>query len=269
MCDNWQEGTELRGPTLEHTLRTGTATFEGDKFKISSKLVASSDQKVFQDEIVTCNGVKLIELDLKENVGEISDEINKRKAHLTFDPRTFPLLFVDGQPLHLALTAKNTTTKLVGTEEIDGTLCYVIEMVKSFMTPEGVQKQSNRKCWIAPNKGFRVKKAISYGTNSFDGKPLTITQCELTEITQGIWYYSKVTFESYPLSLPKPDVVEVLELKNIVVNKELKENAFTITFPAGCFINDEVSGMRYKVGSSLEKLLDMLDQLVDETFAAT
>jgi hypothetical protein len=248
MVKNWPEGMEMRVPTLEHTVRTGTATFEGDKFKTASKWLASSDQKVFQDEIVACDGVKLTELDLIESAGNISSEVGKRKAHLTFDPRNFPVLFVDGQPLHSALTAKNTTTRLVSTEEIDGTMCYVIEMVKSFMTPEGIQKKSSRKCWIAPNKGFRVKKAISYGTNSFDSQPLTITQCELTEVTNGIWYYSKVTFESYPLSLPKPDVIEILELKNIVVNQELKENAFAITFPTGCFIDDKVAGKKYKVG---------------------
>jgi len=252
MCDNWPEGMEMRVPTLEHTLRTGSAIFEENKFKIASKWHALSDRKVFQDEIVAYDGATLRELDLKENTGNISDEVDRRKAHLTFDPRNFPALFVDGQPLHSALTAKNTTTSLVSTEEIDGTMCYVIDMVKSFMTPEGVQKQSSRRCWITPNKGFRIKKAISYGTNSFEGKPLTITQCELTEVTKGIWYYSKVTFESYTLSLPIPDVVEVLELKNIVANQEFKENAFTITFPVGCFINDEVNGTRYKASASLE-----------------
>jgi hypothetical protein len=248
MVNNRPEGMEMRVPTLEHTLRTGTTTFERDKFKTTSKWLASSDQKVFQDEIVAYDGVKLTELDIKENAGNISSEVDKRKAHLTFDPRNFPVLFVDGQPLHSALTAKNTTTRLVGTEEIDDTLCYVIEMVKSFMTPEGVREQSSRKCWIATDKGFRVKKAISYGTNSFDSKPLSVTQCELTEVANGIWYYSKVTFESYPLSLPKPDVIETLELKNIVVNQGLKESTFAITFPQGCLVDDKVADKKYKVG---------------------
>lgn len=248
MCENWPEGMELRGPTLEHTLRTGSAIFEEDKLKISSKWVALFDQKLFQDEIVTLDGIKLTELDLKENAGNISDEVDRRKAHLTFDPRNFPVLFADGQPLNSALTDQDITTKLVGTEKIDGTMCHIIEMIKNFMTPEGIQKQSSRKCWIAPNKGFRIKKAISYGTNSFEGKPLTITQCKLAEITPGIWYYSKVTFESYPLSLPRPDVIETLELKNIVVNQQLNENAFAITFPVGYFINDEITNRKYRVG---------------------
>jgi len=248
MCKNWPEGREVRVPNLEPTLRTGSAVFEGNKFKISSKCLFLSDGEVFNDEIVACDGIKLMELNLKENTAYISNDIDRRRAGLFFDPRNFPVLFVDGQPLHLALTAKNTATNLVGTEEIDGTMCYVIEMVRSFTTPEGVQKQSSRRCWIGPDKGYRVKKAISYGTNSFDGKALTVTRCKLTEAAEGIWYYSKVTFESYPLSLPEPDVIEVLELKNIVVNQKLKEKAFTITFSANCLVEDQIAGRRYRVG---------------------
>ena len=242
------EGMEIRIPDLEPTLRTGSAIFEGDKFKISSKWLFFSDREVFKDEIVTYDGTTLKELDLKGSAGNISDEIERRKSHLTFDPRNFPVLFVDGQPLYSALTDRDTTTRLTGKEEIGGTICYIIEMTENFTTPEGIQKQARKRCWIAPDKSYRIKKAILYGNNPFDGKPLTITQCELNEVTEGIWYYSKVTFESYPLSLSKPDVMEVLELKNIVVNQELKENAFTITFPAGCFIDDQVAGRRYRVG---------------------
>jgi len=238
MGNNWPEGMELRIPTLEPTLRTGIGIFEGNKFKISSKWTALSDKKVFQDEVVAWNGVKLTELNLKDNIANMSDEVDRREAHLTFDPRNFPLLFVDGQPLYSALTDQNTITKLMGKEEIDGTVCYIIEMTENFITPEGVQKQSRKKCWIAPNKSYRLKKTILYGTESFDSKPLTTTQCDLTEVVKGIWYYSKVTFKSYPLSLPKPDVIEVLEIKNIVINHGLKENEFEIAFPAGCFIND-------------------------------
>lgn len=250
MCNNCPEEMELRVPTLERTSCTGSTIFEGDKFKITSKWSFLSDQEVFADDVIACDGVKLTELDRKGNAARISNEVDRKRGVRTPDPRNFPMRFVDSEPLHSALTAPDTNTTVLGTEEIEGTFCYVIEMVEKFVTPEGVQKQSSRRCWIAPNRGFLVKKAISYGTKSFDSKPLTVTQCELTEVTKGIWYYSKVTFESYPLSLPKPDVIEVLKLKNIVVNQEFKENAFTITFPIDYFIDDEVTGRKYRVGEN-------------------
>jgi len=258
---------EWRVPTLEHTLRTGSAIFEGNKFKISSKKVALSDQKVFEDKIVACDGVTLKELNIKENFGYICDVNNVSIGDLMFDPRNFPVLFADGQALHSALTAKNTRVSLAGTEEIDGTNCYIVEMVKNFTTPEGIQEQSRRRCWIARDKGYHIKKAILYDTDSLDSKRLTITDCELTEAAKGIWYYAKVTFRSYPLSLPEPDVIAVLHLRNIVVNQQLNESAFVLRFPDGCIIHDQISGVSYKAGSSLEKLRGMLEQLVSEALA--
>jgi len=255
---------ELRIPTLERTLRTGSATFEGNKFKIASKKTALSDQKVFEDKLVACDSVTLRGLNLKQNVGYICDVNSATEGDLMFDPRNFPVLFVDGQSLQSALTAEKTTISLLGTEEIDGTKCHIIEIVKTFMTPEGGQKQVRRKCWIAPDKCYLVRKAISYDVKSPD-KPLNITQSELTEVLKGIWYYSKVTFQSYPSSSPKPDVIAVLQLGNIVVNQKLKEKTFMLPFPDGCLVDDQVSRVRYRVGSPLEKLRRTLDQLVDET----
>jgi len=260
---------EWRVPTLEHTLRTGSATFEGNKSKIVSEKAALSDQKVFENRIVACDGVTFRELNLLENAGYICDVNSHSEGDLMFDPTNFPVLFADGQPLHSALTAKNTTGSLVGTEEIDGTKCYIIEMVENFTTPEGTQEQSRRRCWIAPDKGYRIKKAILYDTNSLDDKPLTVTQCELTEAAKGIWYYSKVTFQSYPLSLPEPDVIAVLQVGNIVINQQLNDNTFALPFPEGCIIDDQISGVRYKAGSSLQKLKEILDQLVDETLTTS
>ena len=240
-------GMEIRMPDLEPTLCTGSAIFEGNKFKIASKWIFLSDQKVFADDVIACDSVKLTELDRKGNAARISNEVDRKRGDRTPDPRNFPVRFVDSEPLHSALTAPDTNTIVLGTEEIRGTFCYVIEMIEKFVTPEGEQKQARRKCWIAPDKGFRIKKAIAYDIE-LPNRPLSITQCELSEVAKGIWYYSKVAFESYPLSLPKPDVTEVLELKNIVVNQQLKENAFTVPFPTGCFIDDKVAGRKYRVG---------------------
>jgi hypothetical protein len=254
----------LRAPTLEHTLRTGSATFAGGKFKISSEIIALSDHKLFVNKIVACNGNTVRELDLKGKVGYIYDVNSAPNGDLMFDPRNFPVLFADGQPLHSALTGKNTNNSLVGTEEIDGTKCYIIEMVENFTTPEGTQEQSRKRCWIASDKGHRIKRGVLYKSKSIDSKPLTITDCELIEAAKGIWYYSKVTFRSYPLSSPKPDLIAVLQLDNIVINRELEENTFAITFPEGCIIDDQISRVRYKAGSPLDKLRETLDHVVNE-----
>jgi hypothetical protein len=254
----------LRPATLEHTIRTGTAKFEADKAYVNSRMAAAGDGKVFHDVILSHKGVTLTELDLIKNYGTISI---RKKLPQFYDIRKYPMRFADGQSLYSYLTDANAVYTIVEREKVEGTMCYVIERVRDYVTPNGSQKTAKERFWIAPEKGFQVKKAIAFSTKSPD-KPLSITRCSLTQVNQGIWYYSKVTFESYPLFLPKPDVIAVLELDKIVVNQQLEENAFTVPFPPGCFINDRVNGVRYRSGSSLEKLLDMLNQLVDETFAA-
>ncbi|HUW18948.1 MAG TPA: hypothetical protein VMW16_06570 [Sedimentisphaerales bacterium] len=225
MGNEYSEEIELRVSTLEHTLRTGSTVCEGSKFNIASKIVALSDQEVFQDEVVTCDGIQLTELNIKEGIGYISNEPETRRSDLMFDVRNFPTLFVDGQSMYSALTSDDTAVSVLGTETIDGAACYVIEMVKSFSSPSGIQMQVKRRCWIAPEKGYLVKKAISYSVETPD-KPLNITESELAESADGIWYYSKATFHSYPLFLTKPDVVAVLELKNIAINQQLRDDTF-------------------------------------------
>jgi len=261
------KGIEPRVPTLERTLRTGVLTFEENKFKIKSKIAAFSDGRIFRDEVVASNGIKLTELNFKDNTACISNNVDAREVDLTFDVRNFPVLFLDGQPLDSVLTAKDTAVTILGTEIIDGTVCQIIDIVQNFTAPDGVPKRVRRKCWLAPDKGYLVKRAISYDI-ALPNRPLSITNTSLIEIAPGIWYYTSVVFESYPLFLPKPDVILVLTLRRIVVNQQLSKDNFTVIFPEGCLVDDQIGGVIYKTGSSLEKQLEMLDRVVDETFDA-
>jgi hypothetical protein len=238
------KGIELRVPNLEHKLRTGHAIFEGDKFNITSKEIAASDQEIFEDEIVISDGVKLTELKLKEHHGYISGEVDARKGNLMFDPRNFPRLFTEGRSLYSVLTDPNTTAGLVGTEKIEGDMCYVIDIVGNYINSEGIQRSLKKRCWVDPEKGFLIKKAIAYSVKSPD-QALSVTQCNLAEVSQGMWYYSKVTFRSYPLFSGQSDVVAILELSNIGINQQLDECTFVADISKVETIYDEVIDTQY------------------------
>ena len=234
----------LRSPTLEHTIRTGTARFQGKDVYIASTIVAISDGKTLEDEIISHDGAIFTRLNLLRNYATIS---RRKKLPHFYDVRKYALYFADCQSLYTWLTNPNATYTLIGTEEVEGTTCYVVERARTFLTPDGRRETSRGRCWIALEKGFLVKKAILFDIKS-PGRPLTITKCSLTQVAKGIWYYSKISFESYPLSLSKPDINVVVEFENIAVNQQLEANAFTVLFPRGCFINNQVTGKKYKVG---------------------
>jgi hypothetical protein len=234
----------LRPRTLEHTVRSGAGRFEGTNIYTTSKVVATTDGNVFVDEVISHDGTIFTQLDLTQNHATIS---SRERLPLSYDPRKYALWFADGQPLHSWLTEPNAVCTVVGTEPIEGTMCHVVERIKEFVTPDGSRETARGKCWIAPEKGFLVKKAIAFSTKSPD-KPLSVTKCSLTKVAEGIWCYSKVGFESYPFFLTKPDVTVVVEFKNIAVNRQFERIGFTVPFPVGCLVNDQVRGVRYTVG---------------------
>ncbi|RKY10566.1 MAG: hypothetical protein DRP56_00610 [Planctomycetota bacterium] len=246
-------GIELRVPTLEHKLHTGSALFEGSKFNIKRKQISSSDQEIFEDEIVVSDGLILTELKLKENHGYLSNSINARRADLMFDPRNFPLLFLDGKSLSSALMDTNTTCVLTGSEEIQGAMCHVIEMLMTFETPGEGQKQVKRKCWIAPDKGFLIKKGISFQVDAPD-KIFSTVECNLKEIAGGLWYYSDVTFQSFPMSTQEPDVFAALGLSDIVINQDLGDEAFVADISKVQTIYDTIAEIQYNTKTPLPEV---------------
>ena len=234
---------------VERAIRTGTARFEGKKLLTTSKVVAVSDGKTLADEVVSYDGSTsaFTQLNLIENRADVFACLVPSDF---YDVRKCALRFTDDEPFYTWLTDPNAELKYVETENLDGTKCYVVERARDYVTPDETPITSRRRCWIAPDKGFLVKKAIVFDSRSPDRRVLTVTDCNLTEVSKGIWYYSKVRFESYPYFLPKPDIVDVLEIRNIVVGQPFEKDAFKVRFPAGCLVNDEISGKRYRVGQN-------------------
>jgi len=234
----------LRPPTLEHTVRTGVGRFERKKMYTTSNIIAVSDGKIFEDEIISHDGTTFTKLNLLNNHATIS---RRERLPLSYDVRKYALSFADGEPLYVWLTSPQAKYTIIGTEELEGTRCWIVERARTFFTPDGRQETSRARCWIAPAKGFLVKKAILFDVKS-PGKILTITKCQMGEVEDGIWYYSNIRFESYPLSLKEPDITVVVELGNFTINQALGEDKFKVVFPAGCFIDDQVAGRKYRVG---------------------
>lgn len=234
----------LRLRTIDHTVNSGSARYEGNKIYATFKFVDALDGKKLDDAIISYDGAIFTKLDLLTNHATIG---KREMLPFAYDIRKYALSFADGHSLYSWLTDDSSTYKFIRTEELQGTKCYVVEGTETFLGPGKQPKTSTDRCWIAAEKGFLVKKALSFSIKSPD-KVLTVTNCSLSQVSKGIWYYSKVRFESYPLFLQKPDNIELLELQDIVVNQQLEEDAFTVRFPPGCFVNDQVAHKKYRVG---------------------
>lgn len=234
----------LRLRTIDHTVNRGSARYEGNKIYAAFEFIDALDGKKLDDTIISYDGAIFTKLDVLNNHATIG---KREMLPFVYDVRKYALSFADGYSLYSWLTDDSSTYKFIRTEKIEGTKCYVIERIETFLGPSKQPKTSSDRCWIAAEKGFLVKKAVSFSIKSPD-KVLSITNCSLSQVAEGIWYYSKVRFESYPLFLQKPDIIEVLYLQNIVVNQPLEKSAFTVRFPSGCLVNDQVAGKKYRVG---------------------
>jgi len=255
--DRYRELFELgfRDPTLEHTIRSGTARYEGVRFYLSSKTIACSDQKVFQDKVVAYDASKVTVLDMLRSCGEISNELGPVTSDIFSNPRNYPVLFADVRALQSALTAEDTVSSVVGEEEIDGTFCHIVDMYRE-CGAAGLKKTVKRRCWIAPENGFLVKKAIAFSVREAD-RPLSVTHCEFKEIGEGIWYYSNVAFESYPGVLPEPDVVVAVSFSNIVLNQPMQEDAFQADLTKVRLVDDLVANVTYESVPAVPSLEDL------------
>lgn len=256
-------------PTIEGFVRAGSVVFEGDKLKIDSKIITTSDGEIFQDEIAAYDGAVFREYDFLNNSGSISSNMSHRESDLTWDIRNFCLLFMDGEDLYDVLSRSDTNAVFMGTEQIDGETCWVVEITRDaeiYIGSQLQQAQVRRKCWLAIEKDCLLKKAIAYKTRYPDRVIHSTTDCELTEISKGKWYYKGITFKSYPLNRPEPDVVMVLELDNIKIDEPVDANNFVVKFAPGTVINDDINKTTYRAGSgSKEEMANRLDEVVDKT----
>jgi hypothetical protein len=127
--------------------------------------------------------------------------------------------------------------------------------------------------WLDPARAFALLRyeLLNITKNGHKWIVASDTVTKLTEAAPSVWYPVEAYHES--MSDPNSERTDIRMhylASNVVANDpNFDPSIFTMTFPAGYFIEDKVNGVSYRTGSPLEELRQMLDQLVDETIAAS
>ena len=213
-----------RAPSIESTLRSGAFIRDGTAFKMINKVVAISDQKLFIDESIISDGVNLTRINSKSKSATISNAKDYNNVALNYFPDEFQLLFLDGRTIQEIFESGRSDFIYIGQEQYDGTECEVFEISRSYKTPEGANKFTKDRVWIAPESGFLIKKGISFKADP--SKPINSIKTESKEVSNGLWYYSEIVFESFPSGNTEPDVTMILTINDIKINEVLPKETF-------------------------------------------
>jgi hypothetical protein len=214
----------LRAPDNENTLRTGNFIRTAGAFKITNKIAAIADNKVFMDESNISDGMKLTKIDKRTNSALISNLDEYRNADISFYPDNFQNLFLGGKTLHTVFESNGVDFAYAGRQVYEGTECEILEITNFFTTPEGIKNFTKSRVWIASQNGFLIKRGISFKDDP--NRPINSVTTEFKEVSEGIWYYSKILFESFPSENIKPDVTMCLTISEIKINQPLPKETF-------------------------------------------
>ena len=115
----------------------------------------------------------------------------------------------------------------------------------------GNQKWGHITYWLDPARGFALlgHDNISIREDGSERVSTRIRVTKLKEVAEGIWWPMEATSISSPIKTGEPYSRTVYRASNVVANDpNFDESIFTIPFPDGCLIDDQVTGRKYKVG---------------------
>jgi hypothetical protein len=105
--------------------------------------------------------------------------------------------------------------------------------------------------WLDPAHGFalRGKKSIAKYEDGHEEIAHFVKVTKLKETAPGIWWPMEVVSVSRPYEDGKPWRRYVYRASNVVANDpNFDESIFTVPFPDGYSIDDQVTGRKYVVG---------------------
>lgn len=105
--------------------------------------------------------------------------------------------------------------------------------------------------WLDPSCGFalRGKKSIAQYEDGHEELVSFMRVTKLKEVAPGIWWPMEATIVSRPYAPGKPWRRFVYRASNVVANDpNFDENIFTVPFPDGYLIDDQIAGRKYRVG---------------------
>lgn len=152
--------------------------------------------------------------------------------------RTFSKLF-RASTTPAALEAKAFECAL---EEFQGVQCIKFG--------SGEQLWGYETWWFDPSRGFALLGYERVSTrNGRERLMLRIKVNKLKEVAPSIWWPTQVASEKGPSEPGKPWRRFIYRASNVVANDpNFDENVFTVPFPDGYSIDDQVAGRKYKVG---------------------
>jgi len=152
--------------------------------------------------------------------------------------RTFSKLF-RASMTPAALEAKAFKVAL---EEFQGIQCIKFG--------SGEQLWGHETWWLDPSRGFALLGYEQISTRN--GRDRLISRMKVTklkEVAAGIWWPTQATSVRAPFEPGETYRRFVYRASNVVANDpNFDENVFTVPFPDGYLIDDQVAGRKYRVG---------------------
>ena len=155
------------------------------------------------------------------------------------DPNSFLSALAAADPKYL--NRKPLKNKVV-LEELGGIQC--IKMVC-------MADSAPTEWWLDPNRSFALLRidALRKDKDGNEQVQSSINVTKLEEVAENIWWPMEVYFVSCPSETDKPWKRIVYRATNVVANDpNFDENVFTVPFPDGYLIDDQVAGRKYTVG---------------------
>jgi hypothetical protein len=105
--------------------------------------------------------------------------------------------------------------------------------------------------WLDPNRGFALLRFDDLRKDKDGNEQVksSINVTKLEEVAENIWWPMEVYFVQCPRETDKPWKRIVYRASNVVANDpNFDEKVFTVPFPDGYLIDDQVAGKKYRVG---------------------
>ncbi len=161
------------------------------------------------------------------------------------DPNSFLSALAVADPKYL--NAKPLKHKVVF-EELGGIQCIKAACMSGSLLQEW---------WLDPNRGFALLRSEKLRKDT-DGNwqiKSSINVTKLKEVTKNIWWPMEVCFVEPPLEAGQPWERIVYQASNVVANApNFDESVFTISFPRGYRIDDQVNKKSYIIDPNLSMI---------------
>jgi hypothetical protein len=105
--------------------------------------------------------------------------------------------------------------------------------------------------WLEPSRGFalRGKKSIARYEDGHEEIVKLVKVTKLKKVAAGLWWPMEVSTISRPYAPGQPWRRFVYRASNVIANNpNFDESVFTVPFPEGYLVNDQVNGRKYTVG---------------------